>query len=92
VLSNAFELMKQEKLENMIRWTIALPLSLAIKVDIERKASNDTKSSWIRKAIEQSLDNTKNSTKNNTLEILLDEINSLKQEIKKLNKKQEGNM
>ena len=45
----------EEKLDNIVRWTITLPISLSIKVDIDRKGTNHSKSSWIKEAIEEKL-------------------------------------
>lgn len=45
----------EDKLDNIVRWTIVLPIALSISVDIERKNSNDSKSSWIKSAIEEKL-------------------------------------
>lgn len=45
----------EEKLDNVVRWTITLPIATSINVEIERKNSNDSKSSWIKSAIEEKL-------------------------------------
>jgi len=45
----------EEKLDNVVRWTITLPIATSINVDIERKNSNDSKSSWVKSAIEEKL-------------------------------------
>lgn len=45
----------EEKLENVVRWTITLPIALSINVDIERKNSKESKSSWVKSAIEEKL-------------------------------------
>lgn len=75
---------KEEKLDNLVRWTITMPLSLAIKIDIERKATNDTKSSWIRKALEEKTLNQKNDNiDKKILEKLTTEIEELKKKVNK---------
>lgn len=75
---------KEEKLDNLVRWTITIPLSLAIKIDIERKATNDTKSSWIRKALEEKTLNQKNDNiDKKILEKLTTEIEELKKKVDK---------
>ena len=45
----------QEKLDNTVRITIALPLALSIKLEADKQITNDSRSSWIRKAIEEKL-------------------------------------
>lgn len=45
----------EEKLDNVVRWTITLPIATSISVEIERKNSNDSKSSWVKSAIEEKL-------------------------------------
>lgn len=45
----------EEKLDNVVRWTITLPIATSINVEIERKNSNDSKSSWVKSAIEEKL-------------------------------------
>ena len=45
----------EEKLDNVVRWTITLPIATSISIEIERKNSNDSKSSWIKSAIEEKL-------------------------------------
>lgn len=75
---------KEEKLDNLVRWTITMPLSLAIKIDIERKATNDTKSSWIRKALEEKTLNQKiDNIDKKLLEKLTNEIEELKKKVDK---------
>ncbi len=49
----------QEKLDNTVRITIALPLALSIKLEADKQITNDSRSSWIRKAIEEKLSRAK---------------------------------
>lgn len=83
-----FDEKKEEKLEKTVRWTITLPLSMSIKIDIMRKATNDTKSSWIRKAINKSFlgEKTEFKSKNKTedsLSDLIKEVRDLKRIVNK---------
>ena len=70
-----------EKLENNIRVTIVLPLSLSIKLEVDKQSTNDSRSSWIRKAIEEKLSRAKEEIS------VQDELKFLKEEVKKLKEK-----
>lgn len=72
---------QKDKLDRVVRWTISIPLPLSIKIDIERKKSNDTKSSWIRKCLEKELLNSNNII-DPEIKRLSDELEQLKSKIK----------
>ena len=65
----------EEKLDNVVRWTITLPIAASIGVDIERKNSNDSKSGWIKSAIEEKLKRIKDEeTSKNELKTIGEDI------------------
>lgn len=69
----------QDKLDNIVRWTITLPIALSISVDIERKNSKDSKSSWIKSAIEEKLKRIKEEEEaKNEIKTLREEVSLLK--------------
>ena len=67
-----------EKLENTVRVTIALPLSLSIKLEADKQVTNDSRSGWIRKAIEEKLAKTKEPSLQDELKLLKEEMEKLK--------------
>jgi hypothetical protein len=75
---------QNEKLENAVRVTIVLPLSLSIKLEADKQSTNDSRSSWIRKAIEEKLSRVKEGLS------VQDELKFLKEEVKKLKEKNNG--
>jgi hypothetical protein len=68
----------KDQIEKVVRYTITLPLTLAIKIDIERKGSNLSRSAWIKMHLENGL--MKNDK--TTLGDIKNEIRELKETIK----------
>jgi len=68
----------KDQIEKVVRYTITLPLTLAIKIDIERKGSNLSRSAWIKMHLENGL--MKNDK--TTLGDIKNEIRELKEVIK----------
>ena len=68
----------KDQIEKVVRYTITLPITLAIKIDIERKGSNLSRSAWIKMHLENGL--MKNDK--TTLGDIKNEIRELKETIK----------
>ena len=68
----------KDQIEKVVRYTITLPITLAIKIDIERKGSNLSRSAWIKMHLENGL--MKNDK--TTLGDIKNEIRELKEAIK----------
>ena len=68
----------KDQIEKVVRYTITLPITLAIKIDIERKSSNLSRSAWIKMHLENGL--MKNDK--TTLGDIKNEIRELKEAIK----------
>lgn len=68
----------KDQIEKVVRYTITLPLTLAIKIDIERKGSNLSRSAWIKMHLENGLVKSDKTT----LGDIKNEIIELKETIK----------
>jgi len=78
----------EEKFDNVVRWTITLPISTSISVEIDRKNSNDSKSSWVKSAIEEKLKRIKETEEDkNELKTISSEISILKDAVLEIKNK-----
>ena len=68
----------KDQIEKVVRYTITLPLALSIKMDIERKKLNLSRSAWIKIQLEKSM----KKSNQITLEEVTKEIKELKEIVK----------
>jgi DNA mismatch repair ATPase MutS len=68
----------KDQIEKVVRYTITLPLTLSIKMDIERKKLNLNRSAWIRMQLEKNI----MKTSQVTLKDIQNEIKELKEAVK----------
>lgn len=73
---------QNQKLDNTVRFTIAIPLALSIKLEAQKQTTNESRSGWIRKAIEEKLSRAREEVS------VHDELTLLREEIEKLKNKE----
>ena len=78
LIFNCIKMEMGNKLDKLARSTITLPFSLLIKIDIERKKTNLTRSAWITKVIEASLNNAQDK------QIYIEEVRQDVKDIKRI--------
>lgn len=68
----------KDQIEKVVRYTITLPITLSIKMDIERKKLNLNRSAWIKMQLEKNI----MKASQTTLKDIQNEIRELKEIIK----------